>query len=115
MKKLATSLLAVGALALAPGGLAAGGAASLTITPASVPSGTLLNAKACVATSGDGGYLIAKGPGATARDISFGPATPCSSFQIDTTGWVAGKYRIDGYEFTAKGSKGIGSATITVT
>jgi hypothetical protein len=68
-----------------------------------------------VATSGDGGYLVIKGPNATARDITFGPAAPCSSFDIDTTGWVAGKYTITGFEFTAKGAKRIGTATITVT
>jgi len=102
----------VGALALAPGVLAA---ASLTVTPTSITAGTPLSVEACVATSGDGGYLIVKGPGATTRDYTFGPATPCADSQIDTTGWAAGKYRVNGYEFTAKGSKGIGSATITVT
>lgn len=114
MKKLAASLVAIGALALSPNVLA-GGAGSLTVTPSTVASGTALDVTACVVTSGDGGYLIAKGPDATARDITFGPATPCSSFQVDTTDWAAGKYRINGYEFTAKGAKGIGSATITVT
>ena len=113
MKKLAASLLACGALA--PGALGAGGAGSLTVTPTSIASGAPLHVEACVATSGDGGYLVVKGPNATARDITFGPATPCSTFDIDTTGWVAGKYRMNGFEFTAKGAKGIGSATITVT
>lgn len=114
MKKLAASLAAIGVLALSPNVLA-GGAGSLTVTPSTVASGTALDVTACVVTSGDGGYLIAKGPDATARDITFGPATPCSSFQVDTTDWAAGKYRINGYEFTAKGAKGVGSATITVT
>jgi hypothetical protein len=114
MKTLAASLAAIGVLALSPNVLA-GGAGSLTVTPSTVASGTALDVTACVVTSGDGGYLIAKGPDATARDITFGPATPCSSFQVDTTDWAAGKYRINGYEFTAKGAKGIGSATITVT
>jgi hypothetical protein len=113
MKQLAASLVVLGALALAPGVLAL--SASLTVTPTSVGSGAPLNVNACVATSGDGGYLIVKGPNTFAEDVTFGPATPCSSFQVDTTGWAAGKYRIDGFEFTAKGAKRIGSVTLTVT
>ena len=91
------------------------GAAGLTVTPASVTSGGSFTVEACVATSGDGGYLIVKGPNTFTQDFSFGPATPCSTFQIGTAGWAPGKYRINGYEFTAKGAKGIGSTTVTVT
>jgi hypothetical protein len=112
VRTLVALFVLVGALALAPGVLAA---ASLTVTPASVTSGGTFTVTACVATSGHGGYLIVKGPDTFTQDFSFGPATPCSTFEIGTAGWAAGKYRINGFEFTAKGAKGIGSATVTVT
>ena len=112
MKTRIVTLLAIGALGLAPAALAAG---SLAVSPASVTAGSPLEVNACVATAGDGGYLVIKGPNATTRISTFGPATPCSTFQLATTGWAAGKYRITGFEETAKGSKGIGSATVTVT
>src|SRR5437868_5337587 len=100
------------ALVIAPGVLAA---ASLTSSVTTVQSGTSFDVTACVATSGHGGYLIVKGPNTFAQDLMFGPATPCITFSVTTVGWVAGKYRINGYEFTAKGDKGIGSITLTVT
>jgi hypothetical protein len=115
VKSLAAAVLLAFTLALAPGALPAGGGGSLTVSPASVASGDPLTATACVATSGDGGYLIVKGPNTFSQDISFGPATPCSTFSISTSGWVAGKYRINGFEFAAKGAKGIGSVNIVVT
>ena len=112
MKTRVISLLAIVALGLAPAALAAG---SLTVNPASVAAGSPFEVTACVATSGDGGYRVIKGPNATTRISTFGPAAPCSTFQLGTIGWAAGKYRITGFEETAKGSKGIGSATVTVT
>ena len=112
MKVFAGALVLAAAFALVPGSLAA---ASLTASATTVASGDSFTVTACVATSGDGGYLIVKGPNTFQQDITFGPATPCSTFSVTTPGWVAGKYRINGFEFTAKGSKGIGSATITVT
>jgi hypothetical protein len=112
LKTFAGALVLAAALALVPSSLAA---ASLTASDTSVVSGDSFTVTACVATSGDGGYLIVKGPNTFHQDITFGPASPCSTFSVTTSGWVAGKYRINGFEFTAKGSKGIGSLTITVT
>jgi hypothetical protein len=100
------------ALVLAPATLAAAG---LTASATTVKSGTAFDVTACVATSGDGGYLIVKGPNTFSQDIFFGPASPCSAFPVSTVGWPVGKYRINGYEITAKGSKSIGSITLTVT
>jgi len=114
MKKLLAAFAVIAALAVVPGALA-GGAGSLTSSATTVASGTSFSLTACVATSGDGGYVIVKGPNTFGQDYHFGPATPCSTFSIGTDGWVPGKYRINGYEFTAKGDKGIGSVTLTVT
>ena len=93
----------------------AGGSGGLTSSATTVASGTSFDLTACVATSGDGGYVIVKGPNTFSQDYHFGPATPCSTFSVGTAGWAAGKYRINGYEFTPKGAKGIGSVTLTVT
>ena len=112
MKTLVSALAVTVALVVAAGALAAG---SLTASATSVASGDSFTVTACVATSGDGGYLIVKGPNTFAQDISFGPATPCSTFSVSTSGWATGKYRINGFEFTTKGSKGIGSVNVVVT
>jgi hypothetical protein len=112
VKTLVAALVVAAALALVPGSLAA---ASLTASATSVASGDSFTVTACVATSGDGGYLLVKGPNTFQQDLFFGPATPCSTFSVTTVGWVAGKYRINGFEFTAKGTKGIGSLIVTVT
>jgi hypothetical protein len=114
VKTLVAALLVTIALAFAPGVLAAGGAGSLTVSATSVTSGNSFTATACVVTSGDGGYLIVKGPNTFSQDLFFGPAAPCSMFSVTTVGWPAGKYRINAFEFTAKGDKGIGSVTLTV-
>jgi hypothetical protein len=114
MKKLLAGFVVIAALALVPGGLA-GGTGSLTSSATTVASGASFDLTGCVATSGDGGYVIVKGPNTFAQDYHFGPATPCSTFAVGTAGWAVGKYRINGYEFTAKGAKGIGSVTLTVT
>jgi hypothetical protein len=115
VKTLVAAFVLTVALAFAPGVLAAGGAGSLTVSATSVASGDSFTATACVVTSGDGGYLLVKGPNTFSQDLFFGPATPCLGFSVTTSGWVAGKYRINGFEFTSKGAKGIGSVTLTVT
>jgi hypothetical protein len=113
VKKLVAPLVVVAALAVVPVVLAAG-SGGLTSSATTVVSGTSFDLTACVATAGDGGYVIVKGPNTFTQDYHFGPATPCSTFSIGTAGWAAGKYRINGYESTAKGAKGIGSVTLTV-
>jgi len=112
VKKLFGSLVLAAALVVTAAALAAG---SISTTTTTVATGGSFNVTACVATAGDGGYLIVKGPNTFSQDITFGPATPCSTFSVTTVGWVAGKYRINAFEFTAKGDKGIGSVTLTVT
>ena len=97
---------------LAPSVLAAGGISTTTTT---VASGNSFTVTVCVATAGDGGYLLVKGPNTFSQDLFFGPVTGCSDVSVSTVGWVAGKYRINGYEFTTKGTKGLGSVTVTVT
>lgn len=114
MRGLLAGLVVGAALAFAPGILAAG-AGSLTSSATTVTSGSSFDLTGCVATSGDGGYVIVKGPDTFSQDLTFGPATPCSTFSVGTPSWAPGKYRINGYEFTAKGAKGIGSITLTVT
>jgi hypothetical protein len=114
MRKLLAAFVVSAALAAAAGALAAG-AGSLTSSATTLESGASFDLTACVVTSGDGGYVIVKGPNTFAQDYFFSPAAPCSTFSIGTAGWVPGKYRINGYEFTAKGDKGIGSVTLTVT
>ena len=114
MKTLVAALILTIALAFASAGLAGGGG-SLTVSPTSVTSGGSLTATACVVTSGDGGYLLVNGPGTFSQDLFFGPGTPCSTFSVTTVGWPVGRYRINAFEFTAKGDKGIGSVTLTVT
>ena len=113
MKKLLAAFVGSAALALAPGVLAAGGG-SLTSSATTVASDTSFDLTACVVTSGDGGYVIVKGPDTFTQDLTFGPATPCATFSVPTPGWAPGKYRINGYEFSAKGAKGIGTVTLTV-
>jgi hypothetical protein len=112
VKKLLVLLAVTTTLVLASGALAAG---SLSTTATSVVSGSSFNVTACVATSGDGGYVIVKGPNTFSQDLSFGPVAGCLTFSVTTVGWPVGKYRLNGYEFTAKGSKGLGSITLTVT
>src|SRR5262245_56183331 len=110
--KSCTALLAlVGMLALVPGGLAAKGSISTTTT--SITSGQTFTVNVCVATAGDGGYLIVNGPVTFSQDVFFGPVTGCSDVIVTTAGWPVGKYRINGYEFTTKGTSGLGSVTLT--
>lgn len=108
------ALVLLGALAIAPGGLAGGGG-SISTTTTSVKSGVTFTVNVCVATAGDGGYLLVKGPNTFSQDLFFGPVTGCSDVSVTTVGWVAGKYRINGYEFTTKGTSGLGSVTVNVT
>jgi len=113
MKKLVALLALAAALALAPTVFAAGGISTSTTT---VASGSTFTVTVCVATASDGGgYLVVKGPNTFSQDLFFGPATGCSGVSVTTVGWVAGKYRITGYEFIPKGTKSLGSVTITVT
>ena len=112
MKTLVAALVLTVALAFASAGLAGGGG-SLTVSATSVTPRRSTPRR--VVTSGDGGYVIVKGPNTFTQDITFGPAAPCSEFSVTTVGWVAGKYRINAFEFTTKGAKGIGSVTLTVT
>jgi hypothetical protein len=112
VNKLLASLVVTAALMLASGALAAG---SISTTTTTVASGGSFNVTACVATAGDGGYLIVKGPNTFSQDLSFGPVDGCLTFPVTTVGWAPGKYRLNGYEFTAKGAKGLGSITLTVT
>ncbi|HEX4527109.1 MAG TPA: hypothetical protein VH108_10270 [Gaiellaceae bacterium] len=112
MKKLFASLVLTAALVVTSSALAAG---SISTTTTSVASGASFNITACVATAGDGGYLIVKGPNTFSQDLSFGPVDGCLTFPVTTVGWPPGKYRLNGFEFTAKGAKGLGSITLTVT
>jgi len=112
VKKLFGSLVLAAALVVTAAALAAG---SISTTTTTVATGGSFNVTACVATAGDGGYLIVKGPNTFSQDITFGPVDGCLTFPVSTVGWVPGKYRLNGYEFTAKGSKGLGSITLSVT
>ncbi len=112
MKKLLVLSVVTIALVVASGALAKG---SISTTTTSVASGGSFNVTACVATAGDGGYLIVKGPNTFSQDLSFGPVSGCTTFPVTTVGWPAGKYRLNGYEFTAKGTSGLGSITLNVT
>ena len=114
MKRLCAGAVLLAVLTLAATSLA-GGSGGLTASATTVASGTPFDLTACVATSGDGGYVIVKGPNTFAQDLFFGPATPCSTFEVSTVTWLPGKYRLNGYEDTAKGAKGIGSVTVSVT
>jgi hypothetical protein len=112
--KACTSLLAlVATLALVPSGLAAKGSISTTTT--TIKSGDSFTISVCVATAGDGGYLVVKGPNTFSQDIFTGPITGCSDVIVGTAGWPVGKYRINGFEETAKGTSGLGSVTLTAT
>lgn len=111
MKKLVSALVLAAVLSFTPAAVAAG---SISTTATTVPSGTSFVVTVCVATTGDGGYLLVKGPNTFSQDLFFGPVTGCSDVTVSTVGWVAGKYRITGYEFTTKGTKGLGSVTVTV-
>ena len=90
MKTLVAAFVLAVALAFAPGVLA-GGAGSLTVSATSMTSGDSFTATACVVTSGDGDYLLVKGPNTFSQDLFFGPATPCTTFSVTTVGWVDGK------------------------
>jgi hypothetical protein len=107
------SLVVFGALALAPGVPAL--SASLTVTPTSVAVGTTLSVKGLRRHVRRRRLLDREGPEHLRRGRHLRPRDACSSFQVGTTGWAAGKYRIDGFEFTAKGAKRIDSVTLTVT
>src|SRR6266566_3083440 len=96
------------AIAIVPAALA-----SITITPSTVGSGGTFSVSLCVATAGDGGYLLVKGPNTFSEDLFFGPVAGCSTVPVSTPGWVAGKYRVTAFEFTAKGTKSLGTATLT--
>jgi hypothetical protein len=102
----------VAALAIVPGGLAAG---SISTTTTSIASGDSFTVEVCVGTDGDGGYLLVKGPNTFQQDVFFGPVTGCSDVSVTTVGWAPGRYRITGYEFTPKRTTGLGSITLTVT
>lgn len=111
MKKFVVALVPAAVLAFTPVAVAAG---SISTTATTVSSGTSFVVTACVTTSGDGGYLLVKGPNTFSQDLFFGPVNDCGDVTVSTAGWVAGKYRISGYEFTTKGTKGLGSVTVTV-
>ena len=112
--KASTALLAlVATFVLVPSGVAAKGSISTTIT--TFKSGDPITINVCVATAGDGGYLVVKGPNTFAQDIFTGPITGCSNVIVGTAGWPVGKYRINGFEETAKGTSGLGSVTLTAT
>lgn len=112
MRRVTVALVLVAALAAVPAAAARG---SISTSTTSVASGASFVVHVCVATDGDGGYLVVKGPNTFTQDLFFGPVTGCSDVSVTTVGWVAGKYRINGYEFTSKGTSGLGSVTITVT
>jgi hypothetical protein len=112
--KTCTALLALfTTLALAPSGVAAKGSISTTTT--TIKSGVSFTVNVCVATAGDGGYLLVNGPITFAQDQFFGPVSGCADVVVSTVGWPVGKYRIIGYEFTTKGTSGLGSVTLTAT
>jgi hypothetical protein len=112
--KACTPLLAlVAALALVTSGLAAKGSISTTTTTIKV--GDSFTITVCVATAGDGGYLLVNGPITFAQDLFTGPITGCAPVNVSTVTWPVGKYRINGFEFTAKGTSGLGSVTLTAT
>jgi hypothetical protein len=111
--KICTALLALAALAVAPSGLAAKGSVSTTTT--TIQSGVSFTVNVCVARAGDGGYLLVNGPITFAQDQFFGPVSGCADVVVSTVGWPVGKYRINGFEFTAKGTSGLGSVTLTAT
>ena len=112
MRRVAVALVLVAALAAVPAAAARG---SISTSTTSVASGDTLVVTVCVATAGDGGYLVVKGPNTFVQDVFFGPVTGCSDVSVTTAGWLAGKYRLSGYEFTTKGTSGLGSLTVTVT
>jgi hypothetical protein len=56
-----------------------------------------------------------KGPNTFAQDLFTGPITSCSDVIVGTAGWAVGKYRINGFEETVKGTSGSGSVTLTAT
>ena len=99
-----------GALLLVPGALAAGGISTASTTVA-VDSSFAVNV--CTATAGHGGYLLIKGPDTFQQDVFFGPISGCADVNVSTAGWAPGKYRIAGFEFTAKGTTGLGRVTVT--
>jgi hypothetical protein len=113
VQAVAATAVAVVALTFVPGGPAAGAGISTTTT--SVASGQSFTIQVCVSSPGDGGYLVVKGPGTFSQDLFFGSVTGCSDVSVSTVGWAAGKYRINGFEFTTKGAKGLGSVNVTVT
>jgi hypothetical protein len=112
-KALVALLAAAVALALASSSLA-GHRGSISTTATTVTSGDTFIVNACVATAGDGGYLLVKGPNTFSQELFFGPVTGCTGVSVATVGWAAGKYRINGYEFTTKGTSGLGSVTVTI-
>ena len=112
MKTLAALFVLTTALVLAGVASAAGSISTQTTTLA---SGHPLTIHVCVGTAGDGGYLLTKGPNTFQQDNFFGPIDGCADVSIDTTGWVPGKYRVNGYEATPKRNVGLGSITLTVT
>jgi len=109
MKRFLALLLLSGALALVPSALAAG--ISTASTTVAVDSSFAVNV--CTATAGHGGYLLIKGPNTFQQDTFFGPISGCADVNVSTVGWAPGKYRINGFEFTAKGTKGLGNLTVT--
>jgi hypothetical protein len=113
-KAVVAAYAVLAAVVLVPAAVAGGGGSVSTATT-SIAAGTSLTVTACVATDGDGGYLIIKGPDTFAQDFFFGPVTGCTDVIAATVGWAPGKYRIIGYEFTSKGTKGLGMLTVTVT
>jgi hypothetical protein len=114
MKLLAASLVAFGALALAPAVFAL--SASMTVRPASVASGTPRDVKACVATSGDPRLPDREGPDTFAQDITFRPA-PAVLVLCRSTPPAGPPASIGSTASSSprKGAKRIDSVTLTVT
>jgi hypothetical protein len=105
------TLLVAAALVLAPAALSAGG--SISVPGTTVAVGSAFQVNVCTGTAGDGGYLVIKGPNTFIQDVFFGPISGCANVDVSTVGWVPGKYRIAGYEFTPKRDLGLGNLTVT--
>jgi len=87
----------------------------LSVTPATVASGGTITLSGSVATAGDGVYFVVDGPGTFNATWSVGPVAGTFSFDVSTSGWAPGKYRIKGYEVTTKMAVSIGAVVVTVT
>jgi len=109
VKRLFAAVVISGALLLVPAALAAG----ISTSSGTVAVDSSFTVNVCTGTAGDGGYLQIKGPNTFHQNIFFGPISGCADVGISTLGWAPGKYRINGYEVTAKRNVGLGSVTIT--